>query len=238
MNGISNPDNCRGRFSIRHRLAALIILTLILGSASPARAIEGDVFPATAGIGFDWQASFDTVHVSIWTQTPEPITSFYLADITIEPTTLLECRIDGVLVSDLVVESTPGVVIPGWYSTHFIATESFQSIQLKYYSRSYRAGNITWAAGKPFPVFGVTYYEILECCLGQRGNIDGDPTDRVDVADLVYFVKWTLDQPGGPAPPCLTEADVDGSGQIDVADLIYLVRWMFNTGGEPPVSCP
>ncbi|MFH1687762.1 MAG: M6 family metalloprotease domain-containing protein [bacterium] len=72
------------------------------------------------------------------------------------------------------------------------------------------------------------------CCV-LRGDVDhsgGIP----DIADLVYLVNYGF--LGGPAPPCMDEADVNGSGAdvIDISDLVYLVNYMFN-GGPPPVPC-
>jgi hypothetical protein len=42
---------------------------------------------------------------------------------------------------------------------------------------------------------------------------------------------------GGPEPPDIAMADVDGSGggNLDIADLVYLVDYMFNQG--PPPAC-
>ena len=73
------------------------------------------------------------------------------------------------------------------------------------------------------------------CCVGLRGNIDGDPAGGIDISDLVYLVDYMF--AGGPQPPCLDEADVNGDAIIDIADLVYLVDFMFN-GGPPPVACP
>jgi hypothetical protein len=73
------------------------------------------------------------------------------------------------------------------------------------------------------------------CCLGIRGNIDGDLDDQVNVADLTYLVDYLFFD--GPAPPCLEEGDVDGSGAINVADVTYLVEYIF-FGGPAPAPCP
>jgi hypothetical protein len=74
------------------------------------------------------------------------------------------------------------------------------------------------------------------CCVGIRGNIDGDPNDLINVADLTYMVnfKWK----GGPWPPCLDEADVDGDGRTAlITDVTYLVDYLFRSGPPPP-PCP
>lgn len=76
--------------------------------------------------------------------------------------------------------------------------------------------------------------ETIDSCVGDRGNIDGDLGDQIDIADLVYLVDYMFN--GGPPPPVMEEADIDGSGILDIADLVYLVDYMFN-GGPPPVPC-
>jgi len=73
------------------------------------------------------------------------------------------------------------------------------------------------------------------CCLGIRGNVDGDPGDQINVADLTFLVDFLFR--GGPAPPCPEEGDVNGAGGINVADLTYLVDFLFR-GGATPAACP
>jgi hypothetical protein len=86
---------------------------------------------------------------------------------------------------------------------------------------------------QPRPVSAVVR---VTCCIGDRGNVDGDILDDVNVADLTYLVDYLFRS--GPPPPCPDEADVnnDGAG-INVADLTYLVDYLFRTG-PPPSSCP
>ncbi len=74
------------------------------------------------------------------------------------------------------------------------------------------------------------------CCVGIRGNVDGDPLESIDIADLVYLVAYMFQ--GGPPPSCFEEANVDGIDEIDIADLIYLKDFMFGTPlGAAPVVC-
>ncbi|MDH3890269.1 MAG: thrombospondin type 3 repeat-containing protein [candidate division Zixibacteria bacterium] len=72
------------------------------------------------------------------------------------------------------------------------------------------------------------------CCTGVRGNVNGDPAEVIDIADLVYLVDWMF--VAGPYPPCPKEADLNGDGPIDIADLVYLVDFMF-AGGPAPAVC-
>ena len=77
--------------------------------------------------------------------------------------------------------------------------------------------------------------DILGCCIGIRGNVDGDPGDEFDIADIVYFVDWLFNDL--PAPPCLDEANVKlgpGDEEVDIADAIYLVDFLFNEGSPLP----
>jgi hypothetical protein len=72
------------------------------------------------------------------------------------------------------------------------------------------------------------------CCVGIAGNVDDDPSDAVDIGDLVYLVEYSFS--GGPAPACEEEGDVNGDGAIDIGDLVYLVEYSFS-GGPEPVAC-
>jgi len=78
---------------------------------------------------------------------------------------------------------------------------------------------------------------IPTCCIGNRGNVDGDGGDQVNVGDLTYLVDYLFR--GGPPPPCTEEANVDGDllEQVNVGDLTYLVDYLFRAGPPPP-SCP
>jgi hypothetical protein len=73
------------------------------------------------------------------------------------------------------------------------------------------------------------------CCAGFRGNVNGDPTDAVDISDLIMLVNYMFQD--GPDPTCWHEANINGSGGIDIADLILLVSYMFQ-GGMHPATCP
>ena len=92
---------------------------------------------------------------------------------------------------------------------------------------------------QPFvPQFSLGVLEITEsgCCINDRGNVDGDPGDGIDISDLIYLVEYMFQ--GGDIPVCMAEANVDGVGlpEPDISDLIYLVSYMFQ-GGAPPASC-
>ena len=67
---------------------------------------------------------------------------------------------------------------------------------------------------------------------GVCGDINDDGGDP-DISDLVYLVDYMFQ--GGPPPPLMWAADVDGSGGAfpDIADLVYLVDFMFLGGPAP-----
>ena len=73
------------------------------------------------------------------------------------------------------------------------------------------------------------------CCQGTTGDINSDFAESANIADLTYLVRWLWR--GGPAPKCLSEADVYPDSEIDMADLIYLVGYMFRRGPDP-APCP
>ena len=75
------------------------------------------------------------------------------------------------------------------------------------------------------------------CCISERGNIEGDINDSIDISDLVFLVDFIFT--GGPAPSCPEEANVDGDvgNNIDISDLVALVDFIF-TNGPTPGACP
>ena len=76
------------------------------------------------------------------------------------------------------------------------------------------------------------------CCVGIRGNIDNDPSQNIDISDLVFLVDYMFSSPQGHTPPCFEEADIDASGNIDISDLVYLVDYMFGSpSGPAPLNC-
>jgi len=80
-----------------------------------------------------------------------------------------------------------------------------------------------------------TIIDAPSCCR-IRGDIDHSGSGP-DIADLVYLVAYMFN--GGPPPPCMEEADINGDGLAvpDISDLVYLVAYMFQ-GGPAPVPCP
>ena len=75
------------------------------------------------------------------------------------------------------------------------------------------------------------------CCVGIRGNVNGDPGELVDIADLLYLTDYMFTE--GQEPPCMSEAAVTGdpNDDVDISDLVWLVDYMF-TGGPEPWPCP
>lgn len=76
------------------------------------------------------------------------------------------------------------------------------------------------------------------CCIGIRGNIDGDDENVIDIADLVFFINYALYYPARDIPECLREADVDGSGVIEIMDVVYMVDYVLRSPqGPAPINC-
>ena len=72
------------------------------------------------------------------------------------------------------------------------------------------------------------------CCIGIRGNADGDATEFIGISDVVYLVVYLFQ--GGPEPPCYEEGDPNGDGNIFISDVTYLVAYLFG-GGPAPLDC-
>lgn len=75
------------------------------------------------------------------------------------------------------------------------------------------------------------------CCIGIRGNADGDSEEKVNISDITYLVAYCFG--GGSIPGCPSEgnADSDGAGAINISDITYLVAYCFG-GGDEPYICP
>ena len=74
------------------------------------------------------------------------------------------------------------------------------------------------------------------CCIGIRGNADGDHNESIDVGDVTQLINYALSLTG-PPPSCWEEGNVDGIGLIDISDITYLVNFMWSEGPAPP-ACP
>jgi hypothetical protein len=71
------------------------------------------------------------------------------------------------------------------------------------------------------------------CCQGNRGNVDGDGADLVDISDLSTMVDYLFFS--GSISSCPEENDVDGSGTVDISDLQTLIDFLFFGASLP--SC-
>lgn len=72
------------------------------------------------------------------------------------------------------------------------------------------------------------------CCIGIRGDVNGDGTDA-DILDQTYLVDFIFR--GGPPAPCDVEADVNSDGlSATVLDLTYIIDVIFR-GGPLPGPC-
>ena len=79
-----------------------------------------------------------------------------------------------------------------------------------------------------------------DCCVGYRGNLDGDPYDEVSLGDLVALLDVMF---GSLEPPaCWEEANLDqsqpeGPGSVSLSDLTVMIDVLFISLAPPP-DCP
>lgn len=87
-----------------------------------------------------------------------------------------------------------------------------------------------------YPSWGGPYcFEIVDCCVGNRGDINADGVGP-NILDLTSLVDFLFR--GASAPICKSEADVNSDGSPhNILDLIYIVDYM-HRGGPAPESCP
>lgn len=114
------------------------------------------------------------------------------------------------------------VAVPGQSAP--IELDGYLTYQPMYYSRM-----LDYA-----PVTSSSSIDVTSCCMGIRGNIDGDPANEITISDLIYLVEYMFS--GGPESSCPRAANVNGGLGLDISDLTYLVDYMF-TGGYPPLPC-
>jgi hypothetical protein len=111
--------------------------------------------------------------------------------------------------------------------------EQGQSTTIDLHGYGIMVPQFTGTAGAYQPRLNCGAVTYLTCCLGDRGDVDGN--GAIDIADVVTLVNYMFKQ--GPLPPCIEEADVNAHMRVDIADLVYLVNYMFKQG-LPPEPCP
>ncbi len=67
----------------------------------------------------------------------------------------------------------------------------------------------------------------ISCCQGGTGNVDNDPADIVDIADLTFLIDHLFIN--FPPLGCAEEGNIDGDavGVIDISDLTFLIDHLF-----------
>lgn len=97
-------------------------------------------------------------------------------------------------------------------------------------------GSWVWSVydvGDIFPDWGGPYcYTIDDCCVGVRGDVNGDGAD-MDIVDLTCLVDWLFGS--GCEMPCQEEADANGDGSVDIVDFTDNVDYLW---GVPPTPIP
>jgi len=81
----------------------------------------------------------------------------------------------------------------------------------------------------------------IDCCLGIRGNTNGDQEDKVTISDVTYLIKYLFGQPNGPVPACNEEGNTNGDSEekITISDVTYLIKYLFGQpNGPQPPPCP
>lgn len=87
----------------------------------------------------------------------------------------------------------------------------------------------------------VTVSASTGCCLADRGNVNDDLEDKVNISDVTFLVDYLFGIPAGAAPACLEEGNVNGDPEekINVSDVTYLIAYLFNVpSGPAPPACP
>ncbi len=99
----------------------------------------------------NWQATGDTITVTISNQNGTPVNDLFITDYSDTPALLIECRVDNSPVS-VTTESIEGSVYSGKYTNRWVIGTVTQNVQLKYVGSS---GNLSFSAAHPNGLFGV-----------------------------------------------------------------------------------
>ncbi|MDH4157325.1 MAG: hypothetical protein OEW00_08630, partial [candidate division Zixibacteria bacterium] len=79
------------------------------------------------------------------------------------------------------------------------------------------------------------------CCMGLRGNANGDIENKINISDITYLVDYLFGIPTGFPPPCREEGNVNGDPdeKINVSDVSFIVTYLFGSPpGPSPPACP
>ena len=80
-----------------------------------------------------------------------------------------------------------------------------------------------------------------DCCIGIRGNVNGDALENINISDVTYLVDYLFGIPLGPAPKCLTEGNANGDNEerVNISDITYLIEYLYGVPlGPAPPDCP
>lgn len=79
------------------------------------------------------------------------------------------------------------------------------------------------------------------CCFANRGNVNSDDLDKVNISDVTFLVDYLFGVPTGSAPLCNKEANANGDygEKVNISDVTFLTAYLFGvpTGPGPP-PCP
>ncbi len=217
----------------------IIIFIAICSITANAGEFQSSLYPDTNQVTIAVSSNADTIIVTINNLSPQSITDFYLTANTTDSVFIISNIIDGNASPVISYDITEGTLYPNLLCTRWIIGTLTQTAELKFYTSNSDSSHITFWGKQPFAFFGIAEPVAPNCCIGTRGDINGDLSDNIDISDLVFLVDFSFGTPVGPAPPCFEEADVDASGQLDISDVVLIVNYMFSVEGNvPPENCP
>ena len=134
------------------RLSLALMLAASLSSSSSAE--TGLVHPDTAGIGFSYETSGDTVSVLIENLDYDSIGNFIFCTHTNAEPILLDIFVDGIPADSTASDHEHGTIYPGKMTTRWTVAVFHQTFRIRYYLPPGPDNNISWSAGYPFAMFG------------------------------------------------------------------------------------
>ncbi|UCD93779.1 MAG: hypothetical protein JSU69_08385 [Candidatus Zixiibacteriota bacterium] len=125
----------------------------------------GQVYPDTAGIGFSYETSGDTVSVLIENLYYDSIGNFIFCAHTNAEPILIDLLVDGTASDSAAIDHEHGTIYPDKMTTRWTIAGFYQTFRIRYYLPPGPDNNISWSAGYPYAMFGTP------CGIGPPRNL-------------------------------------------------------------------
>jgi len=126
-----------------------------------------------------------------------------------------------------------GPVLSAWFSAPVLS--SLDANPITFAPLNGWNAYIEGACGQLSPDTVSGSISVTTCCIGMKGDVNGDGSASFDAVDLSFLLDFLFSD--GAESPCASEGDLNRDGMPnDGVDLSYAVDFLFN-GGPLPGNC-